>query len=192
MYLQTFTLPNRTAVVTGGGRAIGLACVEALAEAGARVVIADYDSAIAEEGRDAMRAKGYAVEIAILDVTDPGAVNAAADEIAARHGASIFSSTMRASRGLKTPAEAVADEHWLNVVDVNLNGTFGRPRRNVRPAEPMRWGRFWCCRAFGRHMLAAGRGAVVNVGSMSGFIVNRPQPQSCADPAHARSAPSLV
>ncbi|WP_249340268.1 SDR family oxidoreductase [Sphingopyxis sp. 2PD] len=54
----------------------------------------------------------------------------------------------------------VADEHWLNVVDVNLNGSF------------------WCARAFGRHMLAAGRGSIVNVGSMSGFIVNRPQPQS--------------
>jgi NAD(P)-dependent dehydrogenase (short-subunit alcohol dehydrogenase family) len=46
------------------------------------------------------------------------------------------------------------------VLDVNLNGSF------------------WCARAFGRHMLAAGRGAIVNVGSMSGFIVNRPQPQS--------------
>ena len=60
----------------------------------------------------------------------------------------------------ETAAEDVADEHWLNVLDVNLNGSF------------------WCARAFGRHMLAAGRGSIVNVGSMSGFIVNRPQPQS--------------
>lgn len=48
----------------------------------------------------------------------------------------------------------------MNVLDVNLNGSF------------------WCARAFGRHMLAAGQGSIVNVGSMSGFIVNRPQPQS--------------
>ena len=39
-------------------------------------------------------------------------------------------------------------------------------------------GVFWCCRAFGRHMLRAGKGAIVNIGSMSGFIVNKPQPQS--------------
>lgn len=39
-------------------------------------------------------------------------------------------------------------------------------------------GSFWCARAFGRHMRAAGRGGIVNVGSISGFIVNRPQPQS--------------
>ena len=60
----------------------------------------------------------------------------------------------------ETPAEDVTDEHWLNVVDVNLNGLF------------------WCCRAFGRPMLAAGRGSIVNIGSMSGFIVNKPQPQA--------------
>ena len=57
-------------------------------------------------------------------------------------------------------AEDVADEHWLNVIDVNLNGLF------------------WCCRAFGKPMLAAGRGAIVNIGSMSGYIVNKPQPQA--------------
>jgi len=60
----------------------------------------------------------------------------------------------------ETPAEKVTDEHWLNVIDVNLNGTF------------------WCCRAFGRHMLGAKSGAIVNIGSMSGFIVNKPQEQS--------------
>jgi NAD(P)-dependent dehydrogenase (short-subunit alcohol dehydrogenase family) len=39
-------------------------------------------------------------------------------------------------------------------------------------------GLFWCCRAFGRQMLAQGSGSIVNIGSMSGFIVNKPQPQS--------------
>jgi NAD(P)-dependent dehydrogenase (short-subunit alcohol dehydrogenase family) len=37
---------------------------------------------------------------------------------------------------------------------------------------------FFCCREFGRHMTAAGRGAIVNIGSMSGIIANRPQPQA--------------
>ena len=39
-------------------------------------------------------------------------------------------------------------------------------------------GVFFCSRAFGRHMVARGRGAIVNVGSMSGLIVNKPQPQA--------------
>ena len=59
----------------------------------------------------------------------------------------------------ETPAEKVTDEHWLNVIDVNLNGMF------------------WCCRAFGKHMLDAKSGSIVNIGSMSGFIVNKPQEQ---------------
>ena len=78
----------------------------------------------------------------------------------ARTAGSTSSSTMPGSPAARPRPRTSADEHWLNVLDVNLNGSF------------------WCARAFGRHMLAAGRGAIVNVGSMSGMIVNRPQPQS--------------
>ena len=62
MYLEKFKLDGRTAVVTGGGQGIGLACAEALGEAGARIVIADRDPAMAETGLAGLKAKGYAVE----------------------------------------------------------------------------------------------------------------------------------
>ncbi len=160
MYLEMFKLTGRTAVVTGAGRGIGLACAEALAEAGARVVIADRDAALAEEGRAALRAKHADAETVIMDVTDSGRVTEVADELASRHGKiDILVNNAGIARS-ETPAEKVTDEHWLNVLDVNLNGTF------------------WCCRAFGKHMLRAKSGAIVNIGSMSGFIVNKPQAQS--------------
>jgi NAD(P)-dependent dehydrogenase (short-subunit alcohol dehydrogenase family) len=96
----------------------------------------------------------------VLDVTDSAQVSEVADELVAVHGrVDILVNNAGIARS-ETAAEDVADEHWLNVLDVNLNGSF------------------WCARAFGRHMLAAGSGAIVNVGSMSGLIVNRPQPQS--------------
>ncbi|MBV9113801.1 MAG: SDR family oxidoreductase [Hyphomicrobiales bacterium] len=159
MYLEKFKLPGRTALVTGGGRGIGLACVEGLAEAGAKVIIADRDEKLAEEGRAVMKKKGYDPEIVIMDVTDPARVTKVADETVKRHGKiDILVNNAGIARS-ETPAETVTDEHWLNVLDVNLNGTF------------------WCCRAFGKHMLEAKSGAIVNVGSMSGFIVNKPQEQ---------------
>ena len=160
MYLDMFKLDGRVAVVTGGGRSIGLAIVEALAEAGAKVIIADHDLAVAEEGQAALRKKGLDVDIVQMDVTDTARVNAVADELVARYGkVDILVNNAGIARSM-TPAETVTDQHWLNVIDVNLNGTF------------------WCCRAFGKHMLEKGDGTIVNIGSMSGFIVNKPQEQS--------------
>jgi NAD(P)-dependent dehydrogenase (short-subunit alcohol dehydrogenase family) len=160
MYLEKFRLAGKTAVVTGGGQGIGLASVEALAEAGAKVVIADRDAKVAAQGQASLKAKGYDVEIVDMDVTSSGQVAAVAAQLVARHGkVDILVNNAGIARS-ETPAETVADEHWLNVIDVNLNGTF------------------WCCREFGKHMLAAKSGTIVNIGSMSGFIVNKPQEQS--------------
>ena len=159
MYLEKFRLDRKTAVVTGGGQGIGLACAEALAEAGARVVIADHDKATAEAGYASLKAKGLSAEIVLMDVTNSGRVGEVADQLVSQYGAiDILVNNAGIARS-ETPAETVTDEHWLNVIDVNLNGTF------------------WCCRAFGKHMLEAKSGSIVNIGSMSGFIVNKPQEQ---------------
>ena len=160
MYLNKFKLDNRVALVTGGGRAIGLACVEALAEAGAKVIIADNDLKVAAEGQAEMKKKGFEVDVVQMDVTKTAEVNKVADDVVKRYGKiDILVNNAGIARS-ETPAETVADEHWLNVIDVNLNGTF------------------WCCRAFGNHMLKAKSGNIINIGSMSGFIVNKPQEQA--------------
>ena len=159
MYLEKFKPDGKTAVVTGGGQGIGLACVEALAEAGARVVIADRDAKAAATARAEVGKKGFHIDIVDMDVADSRRVAEVADQLASRFGkVDILVNNAGIARS-ETPAETVTDEHWLNVIDVNLNGTF------------------WCCRAFGKHMLQAKAGAIVNIGSMSGFIVNKPQEQ---------------
>lgn len=156
MYLERLKLTGRTALVTGGASGIGLACVEALAELGAKVFIADLDAATIEAAQAEMATKGYAVEGRVMDVTDRVRVDKVADELGA-----IDVLVNNAGIALsEIPAEEMEDARWLKVLDVNLNGSF------------------WCARAFGRHMLAAGKGSIVNVGSMSGFIVNRPQGQA--------------
>lgn len=160
MYLEKFKLTDRVAVVTGGASGIGFSTAEALAEAGARVIITDRDAGAIEKARSSLGKNGHSVDGLVMDVTDSAQVTQVADEIVAREArVDILVNNAGIARS-ETAAENVEDEHWLNVLDVNLNGTF------------------WCARAFGRHMLARGAGAIVNVGSMSGFIVNRPQPQS--------------
>ena len=172
MYLEKFRLDQKTALVTGGGQGIGLASAEALAEAGAKVVIADRDLKVAHDGLASMKAKGLDAEVVAMDVTDSKRVSEVADELVSRFGRiDILVNNAGIARS-ETPAETVTDEHWLNVIDVNLNGTF------------------WCCRAFGKHMLQAKSGSIVNIGSMSGFIVNKPQEQMLLQRLQGRSAPS--
>ncbi len=160
MYLDKYDLGGRTAFITGGGRGIGLAAAQALAEAGARIVIADRDPALLEAGRAELAAGGHEAETALLDVTRSEDVERAAAEFNARHGAVDI---LVANAGIALPdraAEDMPDDLWLKVIDVNLHGVF------------------WCCRAFGRAMLGRGRGAVVTMGSMSGTICNKPQRQA--------------
>ena len=161
MYKEKFDLSGKSAVVTGGGGAIGLECARALAEAGAMVTVADMTSESVAAGVADLRGGGCSADGVVFDVADAAAVDAAAAEVARRRGAA--ADILVCSAGIarsETPAEEVSDEHWRNVIDVNLNGLF------------------WCCRSFGGRMLGGGGGAIVNIGSMSGFIVNKPQPQS--------------
>jgi NAD(P)-dependent dehydrogenase (short-subunit alcohol dehydrogenase family) len=160
MYLDRFNLKRRVAVVTGGGQGIGLACVEALAEAGAYVYIADRNVKAAEQAQAAMKARGYATDVIEMDVTNSVQVDAAAQRVVADKGRIDVLVCNAGIARAEVAAEDVTDECWHNVIDVNLNGVF------------------WCCRAFGRPMLAAGRGSIVNIGSMSGIIVNKPQAQA--------------
>ena len=156
MYLEKLRLDGQAAVVTGCGRGIGLACAEALAEAGAQVVLLDVSLEIAEAGRDYLRGMGFAADSFVLDVTKPAEVTAMADRL----GRVDILVANAGIGGPNVPAEDTLDETWLRVNDVNYNGVF------------------WCNRAFGKHMLGAGKGAIVNIGSMSGYIANRPARQT--------------
>ena len=160
MYLDKFKLTGKIAVVTGAARGIGLSTVEALAEAGATVVLTDMNAEVLAAATDSLKAKGHSVDSEVLDVTDVKAVQAVHDAILARHGRVDVLVNNAGIAISNHPAETMADDVWNKVIDVNLNGVF------------------WCCRAFGNTMLKQGGGSIVNVGSMSGFIVNRPQEQA--------------
>ena len=159
MYLNRLRLDGRVAFITGAARGMGLCSAEALAEAGARVVISDLGDAALAEAQAALAAKGHQVGTAVLDITDASACT----EVAARLNRDVGPvEVLIANAGIAwkdTGAEEMDDAAWLRVIDVDLNGAF------------------WTCRAFGTHMLGRRRGAIVTVGSMSGFISNKPQGQ---------------
>jgi NAD(P)-dependent dehydrogenase (short-subunit alcohol dehydrogenase family) len=159
MYLEKYKLEGRVAVITGGGRGIGFESARALAECGAHVVIAEIDAATGPKAAADLEALGYPAEYVQLDVTKPAEVTRVADDIAARHGR-IDILVANAGIAKSSPSEATTDAEWQLVIDINLNGLY------------------WCNRAFARHMLARGSGSIVNLGSMSGLISNKPQPQS--------------
>jgi NAD(P)-dependent dehydrogenase (short-subunit alcohol dehydrogenase family) len=161
MYLEKYDLKGRVAAVTGGGQGIGLACAQALGEAGARVVVLDLlpdrvEAAVAELKGKGLDATGHQ-----LDVTRSAQVEEVAGRIASELGApaSILVNNAGIAKS-NVRAEDTSDEHWRLHMEVNLDGLF------------------WCCRSFGGRMLEAGKGSIVNIGSMSGLIVNKPQPQS--------------
>ncbi|MCP4381749.1 MAG: SDR family oxidoreductase [Hyphomicrobiales bacterium] len=159
MYLEQYDLSSRVAVVTGGGQGIGVACAEALAEAGATVVVADMSDERAGIGRLHLSTKGYDVDTQVFDVSSSTEVDQAATEIMNRHGRVDI---LVANAGIVTsgtPSIDIEDEEWLRIMDVNLNGVF------------------WCCRAFAKPMIAASKGSIVAIGSMSGIISNKPQIQ---------------
>ncbi|MFL5258898.1 MAG: SDR family NAD(P)-dependent oxidoreductase [Hyphomicrobiales bacterium] len=160
MYLDKLRLDGRVAVVTGAGQGIGAACAEALAEAGAKVVLADMLFERVEAQLAALGRNKYDVHGATLDVTRSSDVEALASKVVADFGrVDVLVNNAGVARS-NVRAEDTSDDHWRFHMDVNVDGLF------------------WCCRAFGRQMLEQGSGAIVNVGSMSGFIVNKPQPQS--------------
>jgi len=122
----------------------------------AKVVLAARDRSALDATVKRLAETGINAAYAVLDVTDPTAITKAADAIVAEQGKVDIlvntASIARLNSAVETP-----DDEWRAVIDVNINGVF------------------WCCRAFGRHMIAQRSGSIVNLGSMSGLIVNRPQ-----------------
>jgi NAD(P)-dependent dehydrogenase (short-subunit alcohol dehydrogenase family) len=159
MYLEKFSLKGRTAVVTGAGQGIGFACAQALGEAGARVVVTDMLADRVTNAVGQLKALGINASGETLDVTNSAAVEALAEKLEAAGGVHVVVNNAGVAKS-DVRAEDTSDEHWRFHMNVNLDGVF------------------WCCRSFGKRMLARKGGSIVNIGSMSGFIVNKPQEQS--------------
>lgn len=157
--MRQFGLDGCVAAVTGAASGIGLEICRAYAAAGAAIAMIDRDQEALDRACSDLSAVGTTVTPHFCDVTRPAEADATAAAVAERHG-KVDILVNSAGIALLHTALEVGDEDWRRVIDINLNGTF------------------WMSRAFGAGMVARGSGAIVNLGSMSGLVVNRPQSAS--------------
>lgn len=164
--LDQFSLAGRNALVTGGNRGLGEAFARGLAEAGARVMIAARDAAQNKIAIDKMRVDGLQVESLVADITRDADVERMVEETVERLG-SIDILVNNAGICYHRDAWDVPDEEWDAVFNLNVRALFT------------------CSRAVGRHMRGRGGGSIVNIGSISAMIVNRPQRQAAYNASKA-------
>lgn len=155
--LDSFELTGETAIVTGGSRGIGRALAEALAEAGANVVVANRNGRAGREAAEAIaRETGVETHAVPVDVTDEDEVAAMAEETLETFG-SIDVLVNNAGIARTAPAQEMSLETWNEVLETNLTGVF------------------LCAKHAGGAMIDDGGGTIVNMASMSAFVANYPQ-----------------
>lgn len=159
--IEKMRLDGKKGFVTGAARGIGKCTATALAEAGADVAIVDLD--LEEAERTALQiaeATGRKTIALKCDVTKEDQVQNMVDTVVKELGGLDF---CHANAGIciNAAAEEMSYAQWLKNIDVNLNSVFLTDT------------------IAGRYMLSHGGGSIINTASMSGHIVNVPQPQ-CA------------
>jgi NAD(P)-dependent dehydrogenase (short-subunit alcohol dehydrogenase family) len=154
--LDTFSLEGRTALVTGGNRGLGRAFAVALAEAGADVAVIGRDGQRGADVAAEVELRGRRALSVVADVTKPADVERAVASCVSSLGR-LDVLVNNAGVAIHRPAMEVPDEEWDSVLDLNLTALWR------------------CSRAAARTMIEQGGGVIVNIGSISAQIVNRPQ-----------------
>lgn len=142
---------DKVAVVTGAASGIGQATAEALADAGAIVVVADINAEKGEQVAAGIRAKGQRAEFVRVDVTDEASVKAFAGTVEAKLGP-VDILVNGAGWGQTKPFWEGTNELWEKVVGLNFIG----PMRLVQALLPK--------------MMARGSGKIVNIASDAGRV----------------------
>ena len=167
--LSMFDLKGEKAIVTGGGQGLGREMALALAEAGADVAVVQRRVEVAEQTAEEIRKLGrdsLAMKVDVSKAEDVKNMVAVAKD---RFGEiDILINNAGISQGI--PALDMTEEDWDSMIDIHLKGTF------------------LCSQMVGREMVKQKKGSIINIASMSGFIINRPQPQAHYNTAKASIA----
>ena len=142
-----FDLTGKVALVTGGNGGIGLGMCRGLAQAGAHVLIAGRDTAKSEAAVAQLRAQGLHADAITVDVADEASVATMTAQAVATLGR-LDVLVNNAGTNIRQPAHELSLADWNTVINVNLTSAF------------------LCSRAAHPHMVRAGGGKIINIGSM--------------------------
>ena len=145
------SLKDKIAVVTGAASGIGRATAEALAEEGARVIVADVDRDKGEAAAVAIRDKGRNADFRQVDLTDEASIAAFADAVQSTVGA-VDILVNGAGWGQTKPFWDTTAEFWDKVVALNFVG----PMKLAKALLPK--------------MMERGSGKIVNIASDAGRV----------------------
>ena len=165
--MSLFDLSGRVAVVTGGNGGIGLGMAEGLAAAGASVVLAGRNATKGAAAAKQIADAGGKAAFAEVDVTSEASCRALIDNAAERHGR-LDILVNNAGTNIRKVPDILKLEEWHAVMDTNLTSAFV------------------CSHAAYPHMKKAGRGKIINIGSMMSIFA------APFSPAYAASKGGIV
>lgn len=154
--LEAFDLGGKTAVVTGGNTGLGEAFARALAEVDASVVLAARTRERSGEVAASITRSGGEATTVDLDVSRPEQVELMLEKVTDRVGP-VDILVNNAGACYHRPALDVSPEEWSSVFEINVHGLWR------------------CAQTVGKQMVSRSSGVIVNIGSISAMIVNRPQ-----------------
>jgi gluconate 5-dehydrogenase len=149
-------LEGRVSVVTGGATGLGLQMATGLAEAGSNVVICSRKVEHCEEAAHGIEKLGVKALAIACDVTQPAEVAHVKDETLKQFGR-VDVLVNNAGRAWVAPPEDMPLDRWQQVMDLNITAAF------------------ICAQAFGREMIQAKRGRIINIASIAGLIGRNPR-----------------
>ena len=147
-----FNLEGKVAIITGASRGLGREMATALAEAGADAVIGSRNEAdITRAAEQISEATGRKIIGCVLDVADRDSVEAVAAQTIRRFG-KVDILVNNAGTNIRGPITEITDEDWRTIQQINVDGVF------------------YFCRAVSKHMIKAGYGRIINIGSALSIV----------------------
>lgn len=167
--LSMFDLKGEKAIVTGGGQGLGREMALALAEAGADIAVVQRRLEVAEKTAEEIRRLGRDSIAVSVDVRKAQEVQNMVNKVKEKFGKiDILINDAGIAQGKSLLG--MSEEDWDRMMDTHVKGTF------------------LCSQMVGREMVKEKKGSIINISSMSGFIVNRPQKQTHYNTAKAAIA----